>query len=374
MEPSPVYLSLFKVRPLEVSVEAVSPTLEAGETGWLSCRAVGSRPRSRITWLLGDQALTGARQNESLDGNVTLSWLALRPTARHHGQLLRCRADNDLIPGSDIFAEFRLQVLLYGAASNQPVRVNCEVESEPAPSAFHWRLDNETLTNFSSSGHSSHVTLVPRRFPQDLAQRLLCWASNEIGTQREPCVFGLVPARDPEPPRNCSLQNRTASAFAVECEPGDDGGMPPVYVLQGPGVFQNRSPRRAEPSFFCRFISQRCTKRGTVPNKLKYGRLIRLLPQIAPLHQYPDGVLKLRSPQSEEKCPDVVLDVNGSEERLKEDDRPSEAVRWKGWNEADPESEVCPTCFSPFFFEDLFTVFSRNGYGTFELPKGKVYT
>lgn len=105
------------VRPLEVSVESVSRPLEAGKTGWLSCRAVGSRPRSRITWLLGDSALPGAKQNESLDGNVTLSLLALRPTAKHHGRLIRCRADNDLIPGSDIFAEFRLQVMCESADS-----------------------------------------------------------------------------------------------------------------------------------------------------------------------------------------------------------------------------------------------------------------
>ncbi|KAL1482508.1 hypothetical protein MTO96_033743 [Rhipicephalus appendiculatus] len=494
-------------RPLEVSVEAVSPTLEAGKTGWLSCRAVGSRPRSRITWLLGDQVLTGARQNESLDGNVTLSWLALRPTARHHGRMLRCRADNDLIPGSDIFAEFRLQVLfppkltlrlasslrrsqlregqdvylecvveanpprsptsaggsatasssrtptggvlvnnrslvlqkvrldargpyscsaansqgqgssntlflnfqyapvcrrgqqqVYGAASNQPVRVNCEVQSEPAPTSFHWRLGNESLTNFTSFGHTSHVTLVPRRVPQDLGKRLLCWATNDVGTQREPCAFSLVPARDPDPPRNCSLQNRTASAFAVECEPGDDGGMPPVYVLQVLDQF-NRSVLHVNatdrPAWTVSGLSSGArlslvlyavTSKGrsaltllraktlagsqSLTEPLWPGSLSPILValiacavglvaiaflvtlllryrsakerhkpepikgddelQIAPLHQYPDGVLKLRSPQN----------VSGSEERLKEEeDRPSEAVRWKGWTEADAEHD-----------------------------------
>ncbi|XP_070393322.1 cell surface glycoprotein MUC18-like isoform X2 [Dermacentor albipictus] len=511
-------------RPLEVSVEAVSPTLEAGKTGWLSCRAVGSRPRSRITWLLGDQVLTGARQNESLDGNVTLSWLALRPTARHHGRMLRCRADNDLIPGSDIFAEFRLQVLfppkltlrlasslrrsqlregqdvylecvveanppvsdvswwfgdrelftdstggvlvnnrslvlqkvrldargpyscsaansqgqgssntlflnfhyapvcrrgqpqVYGAASNQPVRVNCEVQSEPAPTSFHWRLGNESLTNFTSLGHSSHVTLVPRRIPQDLTKRLLCWATNDVGTQREPCAFSLVPARDPETPRNCSLHNRTASAFAVECEPGDDGGMPPVYVLQVLDQF-NRSVLQANasdrPAWTVSGLNSgtrlsvmlyAVTSKGRSPltllriktlagsqsltEPLWSGSLSPILValiacavglvaivflvtvllryrsakerhkpepikgddelQIAPLHQYPDGVLKLRSPQSEEKCPDVVLDVSGSDERLKEEeDRPSEAVRWKGWTEADAEHDKAMLGRSP---------------------------
>ncbi|KAH7951738.1 hypothetical protein HPB52_012051 [Rhipicephalus sanguineus] len=464
-------------RPLEVSVEAVSPTLEAGKTGWLSCRAVGSRPRSRITWLLGDQVLTGARQNESLDGNVTLSWLALRPTARHHGRMLRCRADNDLIPGSDIFAEFRLQVLfppkltlrlasslrrsqlregqdvyleciveanppvsdvswwfgdrelftdstggilvnnrslvlqkvrlnargpyscsaansqgqgssstlflnfqyapvcrrgqpqVYGAASNQPVRVNCEVQSEPAPTSFHWRLGNESLTNFTSFGHTSHVTLVPRRVPQDLGKRLLCWATNDVGTQREPCAFSLVPARDPDPPRNCSLQNRTASAFAVECEPGDDGGMPPVYVLQVLDQF-NRSVLHVNatdrPAWTVSGLSSGArlslvlyavTSKGRSALTLLRAKTLAgsqslteplwpgsLSPILVALIACAVGLvaiaflvtllLRYRSAKERHKH------VSGSEERLKEEeDRPSEAVRWKGWTEADAEHD-----------------------------------
>ncbi|KAH8023617.1 hypothetical protein HPB51_015113 [Rhipicephalus microplus] len=464
-------------RPLEVSVEAVSPTLEAGKTGWLSCRAVGSRPRSRITWLLGDQVLTGARQNESLDGNVTLSWLALRPTARHHGRMLRCRADNDLIPGSDIFAEFRLQVLfppkltlrlasslrrsqlregqdvylecvvdanppvsdvswwfgdrelftdstggvlvnnrslvlqkvrldargpyscsaansqgqgssntlflnfqyapvcrrgqqqVYGAASNQPVRVNCEVQSEPAPTSFHWRLGNESLTNFTSFGHTSHATLVLRRVPQDLGKRLLCWATNELGTQREPCAFSLVPARNPDPPRNCSLQNRTASAFAVECEPGDDGGMPPVYVLQVLDQF-NRSLLHVNatdrPAWTVSGLSSgtrlslvlyAVTSKGRSAMTLLRAKTLAgsqslteplwpgsLSPILVALIACAVGLvavaflvtllLRYRSAKERHKH------VSGSEERLKvEEDRPSEAVRWKGWTEADAEND-----------------------------------
>lgn len=106
----------------------------------------------------------------------------------------------------------------------------CDVEAEPGAKSFHWRLNNDTLTNFTWNAHSSVITLVPR-VPSDLG-RLHCWASNQAGVQRKPCVFTLVPARDPESPRNCTLHNRTVTAFVVECEPGDDGGMPAVYVLQ----------------------------------------------------------------------------------------------------------------------------------------------
>ncbi|KAL3205177.1 hypothetical protein MRX96_040860 [Rhipicephalus microplus] len=61
----------------------------------------------------------------------------------------------------------RGQQQVYGAASNQPVRVNCEVQSEPAPTSFHWRLGNESLTNFTSFGHTSHANLgAPPRAPR----------------------------------------------------------------------------------------------------------------------------------------------------------------------------------------------------------------
>ncbi|XP_064471411.1 hemicentin-2-like [Ornithodoros turicata] len=503
-------------RPLEVSIEAQSPTLEAGKTGWIVCRAVGSRPRSRITWFLSEEVLKGAKQNESLDGNVTLSRLPLVASAEHHGRVLRCRADNDLISGSEIFADFTLHVLyppkltmtlapnqrhsklregqdvyleckadanppatdfrwwfgkkeiftdrsgrmllnnrtlvlqkvqlhnrgpyrctarntqgestsnsmhlklqyapvcregqqqVYGAASNQAVSVNCEVESEPPAKSFTWQLNNDSVTNFTRVTLKSQLTFTPR-FPLDL-DKIYCWAANDVGIQRTPCVYTLEPARIPESPRNCSVHNRTAHSFVVDCESGDDGGMPAVYVLRVQDSL-NRTLRnltsRESPTWTVSGISGSAklslvlfavTPKGrsaltvlqartlassqSLKEPLWHVGLSPLLmvlvasavgvisvaflvalflryrskherhkpepmkgdedQQIAPLQQYPDGVLKMRSPQSEEKCPDVVLDVSGSEERIKEEERPQETVRWKGWTEADPEHERAP--------------------------------
>ena len=35
---------------------------------------------------------------------------------------------------------------------------------------------------------------------------LMCWATNSVGTQRDPCIFHLIPAGKPDPVHNCSVQ------------------------------------------------------------------------------------------------------------------------------------------------------------------------
>ncbi len=44
---------------------------------------------------------------------------------------------------------------------------------------------------------------------------LLCWATNSVGRQRDPCVFHLVPAGAPDPVRNCSFGNQTTTSLQV---------------------------------------------------------------------------------------------------------------------------------------------------------------
>ncbi|KAI8425441.1 hypothetical protein MSG28_007186 [Choristoneura fumiferana] len=56
---------------------------------------------------------------------------------------------------------------------------------------------------------------------------LACWASNDVGNQREPCLFRIMPAALPEPPINCELDNSL-----LRCEPGHDGGLPQHFLLE----------------------------------------------------------------------------------------------------------------------------------------------
>jgi hypothetical protein len=49
---------------------------------------------------------------------------------------------------------------------------------------------------------------------------ILCWGSNTVGQQREPCVFHLIAAGKPESPYNCSLVNQTSESLEVDCNEG----------------------------------------------------------------------------------------------------------------------------------------------------------
>ncbi|CAN7951635.1 unnamed protein product, partial [Ixodes pacificus] len=210
--------------------------LQEGQDVYLECAVEANPPVTEVRWWFGRRELFSNHTAGVLVNNRSL---VLQRIQLNHKGPYSCSAVNAQGEGTSNTLHLNFQYApvcrrgqkqVYGAASNQPVRVNCEVDAQPGASNFHWRLNNDTLTNFTWSGHSSQITVVPR-LPADLG-RLLCWATNQVGTQRKPCVFSISPARDPESPRNCSIHNRTATAFVVECEPGDDGGMPALFVLQ----------------------------------------------------------------------------------------------------------------------------------------------
>lgn len=73
--------------------------------------------------------------------------------------------------------------------------VVCEVDANPLPNAFSWALDGAavlTSDHYYINGSKSVATISPRT-PQDYGL-LMCWATNALGKQREPCTFRIVPA------------------------------------------------------------------------------------------------------------------------------------------------------------------------------------
>ena len=57
---------------------------------------------------------------------------------------------------------------------------------------------------------------------------ILCWASNSIGRQEEPCVYHLIAARRPNPVANCSAANKSFTVLRLKCDPGFNGGLAQV--------------------------------------------------------------------------------------------------------------------------------------------------
>ncbi|KZS01746.1 Hemicentin-1, partial [Daphnia magna] len=65
-----------------------------------------------------------------------------------------------------------------------------------------------------------------------------CWARNDIGEQREPCVYRIFLGVRPDPPVNCSVVNQTADAVEVWCRPGFDGGQSQQFQFE---IFDTQS-------------------------------------------------------------------------------------------------------------------------------------
>ncbi len=112
------------------------------------------------------------------------------------------------------------QVQVYGVAKDETARIGCEVIANPQSSVyFEWRFNTSGETvdmphdRFRSTNSRSVVEYVPRT-ELDYGS-LLCWASNSIGRQHEPCIFHLVPAGVPDDLANCSIGNQTTSSLQV---------------------------------------------------------------------------------------------------------------------------------------------------------------
>lgn len=81
-------------------------------------------------------------------------------------------------------------------ARTEVVNVTCEVEADPPEVHFRWSLNNTLETVSLPAGWSEGSRSVLSYTPKTLAGYglLLCWGSNSIGGQREPCVAKIIPA------------------------------------------------------------------------------------------------------------------------------------------------------------------------------------
>ncbi|XP_058819211.1 hemicentin-2-like [Topomyia yanbarensis] len=152
----------------------------------------------------------------------------------------------------------REKTVLIGASKNENVEILCEIYADPPARSFHWRFNNsaEILKvdshRYSNYGNFSvlHYTPVTE---QDYGT-LSCWASNEIGTQIEPCLFQITRADLPAPVSNCTLYNRTQQFAEIQCTPGYDGGLPQMFMLElvskRTGTRRFNFSNKHEPYFF----------------------------------------------------------------------------------------------------------------------------
>lgn len=99
------------------------------------------------------------------------------------------------------------------------------MEASPNAARYYWTLNEETLHDnylLEQSDDDNELTFTAQT--DQSYGKIRCWAKNEVGTQREPCVFMISKAGPPSALGGCSVTNKTTTSLTVECVPGDNGG------------------------------------------------------------------------------------------------------------------------------------------------------
>ncbi|KAM7350992.1 sidestep II transmembrane protein isoform 1-T2 [Cochliomyia hominivorax] len=217
--------------------------IKEGDDVYFECHVQSNPQWRKLLWLHNGIHLEHNTSARVIRSNQSL---VLQKITKHYAGNYACSAIND--EGETVSNQLPLRVkytpickhldrvILIGASKDETVEVACEIQADPPPRTFRWKFNNsgETLDvgseRFSVNGSRSILKYTPVT-DQDYGT-LSCWASNEVGTQNQPCLFQVVLAALPNAVSNCTIFNRTELSVDIQCIPGYDGGLPQIFVLE----------------------------------------------------------------------------------------------------------------------------------------------
>ncbi|XP_069935616.1 nephrin-like [Cherax quadricarinatus] len=128
------------------------------------------------------------------------------------------------------------QKFVYGGGKQEELNITCSVEAHPEPTSFRWAFNSSSeLVDIPSSkfwvvgNGKSQASYTPVTH-LDYGS-LLCWASNDVGSQLKPCIYHIIHASQPDPVNNCTVENVTSTGASVRCLAGWDGGLAQTFTL-----------------------------------------------------------------------------------------------------------------------------------------------
>ncbi|CAH0596489.1 unnamed protein product [Chrysodeixis includens] len=219
--------------------------IKEGDDVYFECNIKANPKEHRISWYHNDQQVS---QNMSSGVFISTKSLVLQRVTKRDGGLYTCRAANQMGESSSQAVYLRVQFapvcaqpspLLIGARLDEPLRVRCTVNADPAEVTFYWQFNNSgesfqvSPARFVSTGGTSSELRYRAASERDYGA-LLCRATNAVGKQKRPCVFQIVPAARPSSPRNCTAKRLLRSNephLSVRCIAGYDGGLNQHFTL-----------------------------------------------------------------------------------------------------------------------------------------------
>ncbi|XP_038221199.1 B-cell receptor CD22-like [Zerene cesonia] len=223
--------------------------IKEGDDVYFECNIRSNPKEHRISWYHNDEQVT---QNMSSGVFISTKSLVLQRVTRQDGGLYSCRAANQIGETTSQSVYLRVQYaptcaqttpVVIGARLDEALRVRCTVSADPADVAFYWQFNNSgesfqvSPARYVSTGGTASELRYRAASERDYGA-LLCRATNAVGTQHKPCVFQIVPAARPSPPRNCTA-NRVVTKkdvyLSVRCIAGYDGGLNQYFTLEAVG-------------------------------------------------------------------------------------------------------------------------------------------
>ncbi|XP_025160215.1 hemicentin-2 isoform X10 [Harpegnathos saltator] len=118
------------------------------------------------------------------------------------------------------------QTKVFGVARQETASIPCELEANPPEVSFTWKFNNTMEAVDIPQAHvtSDRTRSIASYTPMTELDygTLLCWGSNDQGTQLEPCVYHIVPAAgemlaQPPSPENCTIREESRTTVRVSC-------------------------------------------------------------------------------------------------------------------------------------------------------------
>ncbi|KAF7279021.1 hypothetical protein GWI33_007662 [Rhynchophorus ferrugineus] len=216
--------------------------INEGADVYFECHLVANPWVHRVWWIRDNERLVSNTTAGIIVSNQTL---VLQGVSRSSSGHYACEATNR--EGTSVSPSFHLRVKfepvcrdglarkIIGAAKDEPVHVECKLDSEPPATEFHWSFNSTPGISLDLTKHSrmENGTSILTYVPHEAADygSLQCWGKNEIGKQRISCTYHVVPAGKPDSPQACSLINVTHHSVVVSCQKGFDGGLKQKFVL-----------------------------------------------------------------------------------------------------------------------------------------------
>ncbi|XP_063831478.1 neural cell adhesion molecule 1-like isoform X2 [Ostrinia nubilalis] len=228
--------------------------IKEGDDVYFECNVRANPREHRISWYHNDRPVT-----QNMTSGIILSTrsLVLQRVTRREAGGYSCRAANARGETSSDIVRLRVQYApvcgesspqVVGAALDEALRVRCSVHADPADVTFLWQFNNSGESfNVSPARYATVNGSISELRYTPASERdygaLTCRGTNSVGRQEQPCVFQIVPAARPSPPRNCSVtagnttnwieeNHEDSDVLVVRCVAGYDGGLPQLVVLE----------------------------------------------------------------------------------------------------------------------------------------------